>query len=53
MKVDQLYRNYPAHVRKAIDNIAKCAKTPKKNVIAAYMKAARGAAVNAKSLFLK
>ena len=56
MKVNQLYqlyKNYPAHVRKAIDNIARRANTPKENVIAAYMKAARDAAVNATSLFLK
>lgn len=53
MKADHLYKNYPAHVRKAIDNIAKRAKTTKENVIVAYLKAARGAAVNAPSLFLK
>lgn len=53
MKMEQLYKNYPAHVRKAIDKIAKQAHTTKGNVMMAYLKAARGAAVNAASLFLK
>lgn len=46
------YSEYPKKVQQAIDRVAKRAGKTREEVIAAYSKAAKGAAVNAVSLFL-
>ncbi len=50
--LENMYNAYPVNVRRAIDRIAKRANTTKENVVKAYLGAARGRPVNAKSLFI-